>query len=174
MYLLQHLVCQTGLERIESSGVWLSLGADTNPRLIHIVLALDIVEVIATVGPRGMGIMDIEVLLLLILPPAIAELERKASDTISAESHACRILIDLVPVAQQDFCLFLLGMDEKGMLLMAVGVGTGFAIFENCCYLAVPEMRSFASGRASPTRSARELLKTSRTARAVTCRGKTW
>ena len=56
-------------------------------------------------------------------------------------SPAVEEIMKLVPLL---FCLFLLGMDEKGMLLMAVGVGTGFAIFENCCYLAVPEMRSFA------------------------------
>ena len=56
-------------------------------------------------------------------------------------SPAVEEIMKLVPLL---FCLFLLGLDEKGLLLMAVGVGTGFAIFENCCYLAVPEMRSFA------------------------------
>ena len=40
--------------------------------------------------------------------------------------------------------LFLLSPDDTPLLLAAVGVGTGFAIFENCCYLATPEMRSFA------------------------------
>ena len=56
-------------------------------------------------------------------------------------SPAVEEIMKLVPLL---FCLFLLGVDERGLLLMAVGVGTGFAIFENCCYLAVPEMRSFA------------------------------
>lgn len=40
--------------------------------------------------------------------------------------------------------LFLLSPDDNHLLLVAVGVGTGFAIFENCCYLAVPQMQSFA------------------------------
>ena len=40
--------------------------------------------------------------------------------------------------------LFLFEPDEGQLLLSAVGIGTGFAIFENCCYLVVPEMRSFA------------------------------
>ena len=40
--------------------------------------------------------------------------------------------------------LFLFEPDEGQLILAAVGVGTGFAIFENCCYLVVPEMRSFA------------------------------
>ena len=56
-------------------------------------------------------------------------------------SPAVEEIMKLMPLL---FGLFLLGLDEKGLLLMAVGVGTGFAIFENCCYLAVPEMRSFA------------------------------
>ena len=56
-------------------------------------------------------------------------------------SPAVEEIMKLLPLV---FCLFLLDLDDRGLLLMAVGVGTGFAIFENCCYLAVPEMRSFA------------------------------
>ncbi len=55
-------------------------------------------------------------------------------------SPAGEEIMKLLPLL---FCLFLPGLDEKGLMLMALGVDTGFAIFENCCHLAVPEMRSF-------------------------------
>ena len=55
-------------------------------------------------------------------------------------SPAGEEIMKLLPLL---FCLFLPGLDEKGLMLMALGMDTGFAIFENCCHLAVPEMRSF-------------------------------
>ena len=33
------------------------------------------------------------------------------------------------------FYLFLLEPDDDGLILAAAGIGTGFAIYENCCYL---------------------------------------
>lgn len=40
--------------------------------------------------------------------------------------------------------LSMLSPEDKPLLLAAAGIGAGFAIFENCCYLASPEMSSFA------------------------------
>ena len=40
--------------------------------------------------------------------------------------------------------LVMLLPEDGPLLLAAAGIGTGFAIFENCCYLASPEMSSLA------------------------------
>lgn len=40
--------------------------------------------------------------------------------------------------------LAMLSPENGSLLLAAAGVGTGFAIFENCCFLASPQMSSFA------------------------------
>lgn len=40
--------------------------------------------------------------------------------------------------------LNILPPEDGPLLLAAAGIGTGFAIFENCCFLASPEMSSFA------------------------------
>ena len=40
--------------------------------------------------------------------------------------------------------LAMLSPEDGSLLLAAAGVGTGFAIFENCCFLASPQMSSFA------------------------------
>ena len=41
-------------------------------------------------------------------------------------------LMKMLPVL---FCIFVLRMEGKDLLLVAAGIGSGFATFENCCYL---------------------------------------
>ncbi len=106
----QSFICDTRVELVETFPVGLALGADTKPLFIHIILALDIVELISAVNPGGVGVVDVEVLVLTTFPPAIAKLECESSYAVVAQSHTGGIEVYLLPVVKQHLSLFPLSL----------------------------------------------------------------
>ncbi len=98
---LQGVVSGPGVEIVQPPKVGPALGGDAPPLLVHVVLAGGIVLGVRVVGPRGIGVVDVEVLLLSELPPAVAPLERQTPDGVAHPALATRMLVDLLPLAQQ-------------------------------------------------------------------------
>ena len=97
----QHVVGRARVDLVEPAGVGEALGGDAPPLLVHVVVALAVVVGIGRVGPGGVGVVDVQALLLLVLPPAVAPLEDQAADGVADPALARGLLVDLPPLAQQ-------------------------------------------------------------------------
>ena len=96
--------------------IGLTLRGNPEPLLIHVVGALHKVLRVALVGPAGRGVLNLEILRLLVLPPAIRPLEHEAADGVSYATPTVRLGIDLFPL-----CREVLGLREV-ILAPAPGV----------------------------------------------------
>ena len=85
-----------------------TLGADSPPLLVHIVFTLDKIVRITPIRPGGIGVVNSEVRILLILPPAVTPLESDPTDGITDSTLAGRLFVDLLPLTQQKMGLVVL------------------------------------------------------------------
>ena len=109
MNLGQHLAGYARLQLIKPLAVGLSLATDAKPLLVHVVLALHIVEPVAPVGPGSTCVVNIQACRLATFPPAVAELERETTEAVALTAHPGSIEIYLAPVVQQYLSLLHLG-----------------------------------------------------------------
>ena len=56
-------------------------------------------------------------------------------EEFSASVYISPIIEELMKVLPLLFCFFVLKIEGHDLLLVAAGIGSGFATFENCCYL---------------------------------------
>src|SRR5574344_2369921 len=98
---LQSIVSGTRIELVQTLCIGRSLCTNTKPLFIHIILTFYIIENITSVHPRSVGIMNIQIFGLCILPPTITKLKSKTANTVSSLSHTSSILVYFFPIADQ-------------------------------------------------------------------------
>ena len=95
--LLQHVVGGAGEGLVEAVLVGLALRADAEPLLVHVVAVRGPVEHVCFVRPARRLVVNVEVDLLVVLPPAVDPLERHAADRVACTALAVAVLVDFLP-----------------------------------------------------------------------------
>ena len=124
---LQDVVGGARRHRDEAAVVGGALGRDPPPLLVHVVAALDEVVHVGAGGPAGVGVVDVEVLLLAELPPAVRPLEDEAAQGGAGAALAVGLLVDLAPLAEE---VVGLGDIVLAVPLGVVGVGAELGVDE--------------------------------------------
>ncbi|MFO0004399.1 MAG: hypothetical protein ACK559_25055, partial [bacterium] len=77
-----------------------ALRGDAEPLLVHVEAALDVVLGVPAVGPARVRVVDVEVLVLLVLPPAVVPLEHEAAHRVS-DVAAAHVPVYVLPLGQE-------------------------------------------------------------------------
>ena len=113
----------------------------------HILVCVSVPLVIALAFTRGSARrfagFALTGMVICLMSAYISGFADSGSD-INTSVYVSPILEEIMKLLPPLLYLYLMNPEDDDLMLAGVGVGTGFAIFENCCYLTVPEMERFA------------------------------
>ena len=139
---LQDVVGGARRHRDEAPAVGGPLGRDPPPLLVHVVAPLHEVVDVGARRPAGVGVVDVEVLLLAELPPAVRPLEDEAAQGGAGAALAVGLLVDLPPLAEE---VAGLGDVVLAVPLRVPGVGAELGVDEGHAHLVADALEEVAA-----------------------------